>query len=119
MLQFRLKALMTVWKLIWILLKRQIKGSKTTPKCNEILFSTELGQERSVEPGDTLGHLQIKDLPGLSAYPQLADQKYSKLRSGTSNTNGYMWSFVEMYPVVHLPFTSLLHMMTISISIRI
>ena len=66
------------------------EGSKTTPKCNEILFFTELGQERSIEPGESLGHLQIKDLPGLSAYPQLADQKYSKLRSGTSNTNGYM-----------------------------
>ncbi|MAD20130.1 MAG: hypothetical protein CMJ52_08060 [Planctomycetaceae bacterium] len=51
----------------------------------------ELGQERSIEPGDSLGHLQIKDLPGLSAYPQLAsNQKYLKPRSGTSNTTGYM-----------------------------
>jgi len=48
----------------------------------------ELGQERMVEPGESLGHLQIKDLPELSAYPQLANQKY--FNSRPSNTSGFM-----------------------------
>ena len=41
-----------------------------------------------VEPGESLGHLQIKDLPELSAYPQLANQKY--FNSRPSNTSGFM-----------------------------
>ena len=30
---------------------------------------SELGQERSLEPGDSMGHLKIKDLPELPVYP--------------------------------------------------
>ena len=30
---------------------------------------SELGQDRSLEPGDSMGHLKIKDLPELPVYP--------------------------------------------------
>lgn len=43
----------------------------------------ELGQDRSLEPGESLGHLQIQPLPG-------ASQKYFNTGPRPSNTSGFM-----------------------------
>jgi len=49
----------------------------------------ELGQDRSVEPTDTLGHLQIKDLPELNAFPQISANS-NFFNSRNHNSPGYM-----------------------------
>ena len=47
---------------------------------------SELGSGKSVEPVDSLGHLQIKDLPELSSYPQFTNKnKFYNSRSGNSS----------------------------------
>ena len=53
----------------------------------------ELGQDRSVEPGDALGHLQIQDLPELGAFNGVqagANGKYFNTGPRPSNTSGFM-----------------------------
>ena len=75
-------------------LTRRIAGEAVGPGIEAwllIAVTSELGQCGSVEPGDSLGHLQIKELPELGAvFPPLPNQKYYNTGPRSSNTAGYM-----------------------------
>lgn len=44
-----------------------------------------------MEPTDSLGHLQIKDLPELTTYPHLSNSNSKYFNPRSQNTSGYMW----------------------------
>ena len=83
-----LDGLQVLWSLYGQIIFALLKANYFCPIIDDQIF-LELGQERTVEPTDSLGHLQIKDLPELTTYPHLSNSKYFNPRS--QNTSGYMW----------------------------